>query len=1333
MSTDPTPHAPGEHGEPPAPAAAVPGPGFGALARKVLKPVASLRFTIVLFVLSLALVFFGTLAQIDYGIWTVVDRYFWSWVVWVPFDLFHQFLTVFWSSEFPAGGAKWGGSFPLPAGKLLGLLMLVNLLAAHAVRFRLSWKRTGIFLTHFGLILLLVGEFVTREYAVEQQMTIAEGQTVSFAEDTRNLELAFTDRSDPTQTRVVTVTERRLRRAVAGARISHPDLPVDIEVLKYFKNTNFRDAEPGAPNLATAGFGLTAIAEEAREESGVATRQQRDISSAYVALYRKDDGEKIGVYLVSLVTTANGGDLVPVGAHFAHMALRQARYNKPYSLTLVKFRFDRYLGTDKPKNFSSEVIVRDATGAVARENVVISMNNPLRYAGETFYQADWDKATERGTVLQVVKNPGWIDFWLFQASIDYIACATVGGGLVLHFLIGLVGFVRRIAPRAAAVPTGAAKWVGRGLVAVAALYVLSVFGRMYPAKEPIDYRAAAAIPVVDGGRVKPLDSIARVFLRLVSHREEYEDERGKKQPAIRWYLDVLAAGDLSDDSPAWQHRVFRVENPLLAQELKLEHRDGHRYSYAELRERYGTVAKLASAARAAEARRKQLEEMGKPPEPTDDGTKKFNAAALELEQHIGMVEGLHEFRGFDARKNKLLLLPPIEDGGAWGSLADLRERAQLAPLVAAQRRLTADPDRLSKLTAAEQRQIVLDLLELDLDRPPPGMKVKPEEVGARAAMLLAADPATVPPSVRPRWLKAVVGLLPPGERAAFDGVTTDPLAQPNAPPAAADWGRLVAAYREWLAADAEARRIRARGGPKADERAAARLEQLDADAARHADAFRAAAAALRTERHEFVPDEDLRRARAELFYNRFAPFYHSTGLYVFAFVLTVIGFACQAAERPEWGTALRRAGFAVGMGTLALHTAALFVRMFIMDRPGVFVTNLYSSAIFIGWGCVALCVLVERLFPVGVGTAMAALLGLATCIVGHNLAGEDTMEMLQAVLDTNFWLATHVTTVTLGYTATFVAGFFGALYVLQMLGAVVRDSFAARGEPSVGALLAFGVAATGVVAIPVVLLGFLVSALDKAEVVPSVLLWGAFYLLLALGVVYSLLLMLVRVGSPGADAQGRPIEGELPKLAKPVAALALSPESGRVFGQIVYGVVCFATLLSFVGTVLGGIWADQSWGRFWGWDPKENGAVLIVIWNALILHARWAGLVKDRGVAVLAIFGNAITAWSWFGTNQLSIGLHAYGFDSRLADGCFNFWLSQLFILGLGLIPSRFWASAARRAPLAPAAGETPVPSAAPAPASVPAPAANGHPNGAAHKNGNGHPERDKRRKSKRK
>ena len=126
-----------------------------------------------------------------------------------------------------------------------------------------------------------------------------------------------------------------------------------------------------------------------------------------------------------------------------------------------------------------------------------------------------------------------------------------------------------------------------------------------------------------------------------------------------------------------------------------------------------------------------------------------------------------------------------------------------------------------------------------------------------------------------------------------------------------------------------------------------------------------------------------------------------------------------------------------------------------------------------------------------------------------------------------------------------------------------------------------------------------------------------------------------------------------------------------------YGVLCFGLLFSVVGTILGGVWANDSWGRFWGWDPKENGALMIVLWNALILHARWGGMVKARGVAVLAIFGSIVTSWSWFGVNQLGVGLHSYGFTDSVAFWLLLFVLSQLTIMGVGLLPRAWWRSAA--------------------------------------------------------
>lgn len=144
-------------------------------------------------------------------------------------------------------------------------------------------------------------------------------------------------------------------------------------------------------------------------------------------------------------------------------------------------------------------------------------------------------------------------------------------------------------------------------------------------------------------------------------------------------------------------------------------------------------------------------------------------------------------------------------------------------------------------------------------------------------------------------------------------------------------------------------------------------------------------------------------------------------------------------------------------------------------------------------------------------------------------------------------------------------------------------------------------------------------------------------------------------------------------------------------GWLATHVVCVATLFSFVGTILGGIWADQSWGRFWGWDPKENGALLIVLWNAIILHARWGGLVRQRGLMVMAVFGNVVTSWSWFGVNMLGIGLHSYGFMDSAFPWLIAFGVSQLIFMVSGVLPPQVWRSQFEPTKTSPVPGMTDV------------------------------------------
>ncbi|MGA9452006.1 MAG: cytochrome c biogenesis protein CcsA [Verrucomicrobiia bacterium] len=355
----------------------------------------------------------------------------------------------------------------------------------------------------------------------------------------------------------------------------------------------------------------------------------------------------------------------------------------------------------------------------------------------------------------------------------------------------------------------------------------------------------------------------------------------------------------------------------------------------------------------------------------------------------------------------------------------------------------------------------------------------------------------------------------------------------------------------------------------------------------------------------FAPQ--VKKADQEFFFNALQPFYNATVIYVLALVLACIYLLVAS----EW---IRKSAFYLVVLAVVIHTFGLLFRMYLEGRPPV--TNLYSSAIFIGWACVLLGLVLEKIYPIGIGILVASFVGFVTQIIALHLAlSGDTMEMMRAVLDTNLWLATHVVTVTLGYASTFLAGFLAIVYILLGL-------FTKRLTQPLDTRAAVGLTAVTAMAAPVL-------------AAPAIGL-----------------------------AVGKGLSSEIGKM-----------EIGKVMAKMVYGIICFATLFSFVGTVLGGIWADQSWGRFWGWDPKENGALLIVLWNATILHARWGGLVRERGLMNLAVFGNIVTSWSWFGVNMLGIGLHSYGFTDAAFKWLMLFIGSQISLILLGLVPLNMWRS----------------------------------------------------------
>jgi ABC-type transport system involved in cytochrome c biogenesis permease subunit len=334
-----------------------------------------------------------------------------------------------------------------------------------------------------------------------------------------------------------------------------------------------------------------------------------------------------------------------------------------------------------------------------------------------------------------------------------------------------------------------------------------------------------------------------------------------------------------------------------------------------------------------------------------------------------------------------------------------------------------------------------------------------------------------------------------------------------------------------------------------------------------ADGIRVASKTLSTPKQ--MSATQLQKIRLEVFLNQKNPLIWAMTLYVLVMILAALGWAYRSGR-------LSRVVFAGLVMGAVIQTVAIGLRMWLSGRPPV--TNLYTSAVFVGWISVLISIWIERRYRDGIGAFVGAAVGFCTLIVAHHLALQgDTLEMMQAVLDSNFWLSTHVVTICIGYGATFFAGALAVVYVLR-------------------------------------------GVLD-----------------------------------PG-----------------------FSEASRKQITSMVYGTICFALVLSFVGTVLGGVWADQSWGRFWGWDPKENGALLIVLWNAVILHARMGGYIRQRGLMLLAIFGNVVTSFSWFGVNLLGIGLHSYGFMEKGFVWLSAFVFSQLIIIWIGSLPFQYWRSLKR-------------------------------------------------------
>jgi hypothetical protein len=371
----------------------------------------SLRLTVVCLALALALVFWGTLAQVELGLYKAQNEFFRSFL-------------IYWGPK----GASW--RIPVfPGGYLIGGVLLLNLIASQLRRFSFTASKLGLWMVHVGLILLLLGQLLTDLLSRESTLHLREGETRNYSETDREAELAVIETTDPKSDKVVAIPQGVLGRQQS---IRAGDLPFTIRVKQFFPNSlvQERAVDAAQPAAASQGIGQRATV---RGLPHVTEMDKRDVPSAVVEI--ESPQGSLGTWLVS--EFVEQPQSLSWSNRTYQLAMRPRRHYKPYSIQLLKFQHDVYPGTEIPKNFSSRILLeRPQTGE--KREVLIYMNNPLRYAGETYYQSGFDP-DNKGTILQVVHNPSWLT--------PYFSCILVGAGLIIQFAVHLLGFTfkRRVA------------------------------------------------------------------------------------------------------------------------------------------------------------------------------------------------------------------------------------------------------------------------------------------------------------------------------------------------------------------------------------------------------------------------------------------------------------------------------------------------------------------------------------------------------------------------------------------------------------------------------------------------------------------------------------------------------------------------------------------------------------------------------------------------------------------------------------------------------------------------------------------------------------------------
>ncbi len=681
--------------------------------------------------------------------------------------------------------------------------------------------------------------------------------------------------------------------------------------------------------------------------------------------------------------------------------------------------------------------------------------------------------------------------------------------------------------------------------------------------------------IQNGGRVKPANTFSRFTLLQINNgtRVKFQTKDGETHTikADEWLLDSLFRGDLAKEMP-----IFNVDDTDVVAELGVKPKIGE--SVHHKRDRYSYNQLLVARAKLAEEGRRVSEKKQKYDASDKDQSlapSREELQILRLGQNISLFEFmLGQFGAVRKGENMVndQILPP--------SLAEIAKRLNMSEFLDLMPEMTPDQlfGLLSQESPSEEATLFQSPFQLffffassgsNLVFVPPQDRLKDEWMGIGDVMFEAMQDKS-----KRDWAKGVlaeVSGLNSAQKTMFAELEKLPnSSKKNAmEPIVSPMAKLMGDFVNRQKAEVQARyeaKVAA-----IDQQIAANSEPLED-------------ARLKDRKRQLKPEAKTTDREVDLYNSGY--FQSSLAYFVMAFLILSTSWLVPGTKFSRICTLI-----AVVVTVIALYynVAGIVQRSIVRARPPI--TNLYDTIIFITAIVVMLCLALEYFTRRGVGIMIATVTGAAGIFLSLRYEvkeATDTMDPLQAVLDTNFWLATHVTTINIGYAAGLLAMFLGFYYLLKrFLRPISKVINSVRGK----------------------------SVLEDNRIFQE-------------------------------DKESR--------------------DSSKSVSKMIYGVICFCLLFSIVGTILGGVWANYSWGRFWGWDPKENGALMICLWSLVILHAKMGGYIKEIGVAVNAIFLGMIVTFSWWGVNNLGIGLHSYGFTQGVWDALYLCWTVSAFIMGCG-------------------------------------------------------------------